>query len=69
MEENRLWKDDRHSHFWIEDGVLFESYHTIRGLRYRNRFYVEGLPDTDRCSPEMILRIESEFIENIQRTT
>ncbi len=62
MEDNKISKDRRHSHFWIEDGELFESYRTIRGLRYRHRFSVEGLPDTEKCSPEIILRIESEFV-------
>lgn len=49
-----LEKDKRHSHFWIEDGKLFESYHTIRGLRYRYRMDADGMPDTDKCSDEMI---------------
>ena len=55
-------RDKSHSHFWIEDGELFESYHTIRGLRYRNMFSVKGLPDTDKCQPDMIKYIEVEFL-------
>ncbi len=62
MEEKKIWKDEKHSHFWIEEEELFESYRTIRGLRYRHRFSVQGLPDTDKCSPETILLIESEFV-------
>ena len=57
-----LSRDKRHSHFWIEDGELFESYHTIRGLRYRHRFSVNGLPDTDKCQPDMIKYIEAEYL-------
>jgi hypothetical protein len=55
-------RDRRHSHFWIEDEELFESYHTIRGLRYRHRFGVNGLPDTDKCKPDMITYIEAEYL-------
>jgi len=57
-----LSRDRRHSHFWIEDGELFESYHTIRGLRYRHRFAVNGLPDTDKCQPDMLKYIEAEYL-------
>ncbi len=57
-----LWRHERHSHFWIEDGSLFESYHTIRGLRYRYMFEVEGLPDTDECPPDMLKYIEAEYL-------
>ena len=57
-----LLRDRMHSHFWIEDGELFESYHTIRGLRYRHRFAVNGLPDTDKCLPDMIKYIEAEYL-------
>jgi len=57
-----LWRDERHSHFWIEDEELHESYNTIRGLRYRWRLTVNGLPDTDRCADDMLLYIQSEFL-------
>jgi len=55
-------RDRRHSHFWIKDGELFESYHTIRGLRYRHRLSVDNLPDTDKCWPDMIRYIEAEYL-------
>lgn len=57
-----LWRDERHSHFWIEDEELYESYNTIRGLRYRWRLTVNGLPDTDRCPDDMLLYIQAEFL-------
>jgi len=59
---NYLIKDKKHSHFWIENGELFESYQTIRGLRYRHRFSVNDLPDTDKCQLDMIKYIESEYL-------
>ncbi len=30
----KITKRHNHHHFWIEDGVLYETYTTIRGLRY-----------------------------------
>ena len=60
--ESAVWKDEKHSHFWIEDGELYESYNTIRGLRYRHRFAVNGLPDTDKCHSDMIKYIEAEYL-------
>lgn len=55
--------DKNHSHFWIKDEELYESYETIRGMRYRHRFSVAGLPDTDECSESMILYISKEYLE------
>jgi hypothetical protein len=56
-----LTKDRRHHHFWIEDENLFESYSTIRGLRYRHIAQVKGMPDTDKCPDEMITYIQKEY--------
>ena len=30
----QLTKSNRHNHFWIEDNIVYESYGTLRGLRY-----------------------------------
>lgn len=60
-ENNVVMRDEKHSHFWIEGGELYESYKTIRGLRYRHRFAVNGLPDTDKCSESMITYIGKEY--------
>lgn len=45
--ETEITKDPRHDHYWIEDGFLHESYHTIRGLRWRTIMEGIKLPDTD----------------------
>lgn len=42
-------KSHNHSHFWVEDERLYESYETIRGLRYRLKKEVPGKPDSDNC--------------------
>jgi len=61
--ESAISKDLKHSHFWIEDQELYESYNTIRGLRFRHRFSVAGLVDTDKCSEAMILYISKEYLD------
>lgn len=30
----KLKPKHNHDHFWIEDNVIYESYKTIRGMRY-----------------------------------
>lgn len=42
-------KDPRHKFFWVEDERLFETYETIRGLRYRFKKDVPGKPDCDNA--------------------
>jgi hypothetical protein len=62
--DSALWKDEKHSHFWVEDGELYESYNTIRGLRYRHRLSVNGVADCDNCPLDMLLYIVKEYIED-----
>lgn len=61
--EITLTKDKNHDHFWIDEEMLFESYKTIRGLRYRPRLKVWGMPNSDKCTPEMITYIEKQFLQ------
>ena len=61
--DSAISKDKNHSHFWIEDEELYESYNTIRGLRYRHRFSVGGLVDTDKCSSVMMTYIGKEYVD------
>lgn len=62
QEPKKLFKDRRHHHYWIEDGILFETYQTIRGLRYRGILEVPNLPDNDKCDSDCITYIEKEFL-------
>lgn len=50
-------KDRRHHHFWIEDGILYETYWTIRGNRYRELYKV-NYPDRETVSDEELSKIE-----------
>jgi len=58
-----LCKDHNHDHYWIEDEELYESYNTIRGLRYRHIMTVRGMPDCDDCTGAMITYIEKEYLQ------
>lgn len=50
-------KRSNHSHFWIESCSLYESYNTIRGVRFQ--FISEILwPDTDFLNDAEMERIE-----------
>lgn len=41
-----IQKSHNHDHFWVEDKILYESYNTIRGMRYRKLFLID-YPDTE----------------------
>jgi hypothetical protein len=51
----------KHSHFWIENEILYESYQTVRGLRFMERKEVPGMPDEDNCSEECLNYIVKEY--------
>jgi len=55
-----ITKDKNHSHFWIESNKLYESYKTIRGLRYRLKGNI-NLPDTACCSGNILTRVDRAF--------
>ena len=52
-----------HDHFWIEDGVLYESYSTIRGMRYLKVMEVHGMPDEYYCSKDCLNYIAKEYCD------
>ncbi len=60
--DKKLIKKHNHDHFWIADGVLFESYRTLRGLRYMSKIEVPGMPDMDECDEATITHIEKEYL-------
>lgn len=62
IELKQLYKDRRHSHYWIDNGILSETYQTIRGLRYRDILDVSGEADNDRLSADEITYIEKEYL-------
>lgn len=57
-----LTKSKNHDHFFIDDGVLYESYNTIRGLRYMAVLNVAGMTDKDKLNEEDIKIINESFL-------
>jgi hypothetical protein len=57
-----LSKDRNHDHYWIDDDVLYESYRTLRGLRYRPVLEVFGMPNCEKCTDAMIIYIEKQYL-------
>lgn len=64
MEKSQLIKSHNHDHFWIEDNILFESYKTIRGLRYRSIMEVM-LQDNDKLSESEIEFINKSYFGKV----
>jgi len=54
----KIPKHPNHDHYWIDDEVLYESYKTIRGLRYIPILEVFGMPNCEKCTNDMIVEIE-----------
>jgi len=59
-----IHKRHNHSHFWIEDEILYESYNTIRGLRFMEIKEVPGMPNEEKCSEECLKYIVKEYYNN-----
>lgn len=54
-------KSHNHDYFWTENNVIYESYNTIRGLRYRELIQLDFYyPDHDKLSESQV-----EFLNNI----
>ena len=62
VEKPSVHKSHNHHHFWIEDGMLFESYSTIRGMRYRATMEVPEMPNTEFCSEEIMDQIAEKYL-------
>lgn len=57
VKTNSLYKDPGHSHYWICDETLWESYNTNRGLRSRYICDVIGQEDNDNCEEEELRKL------------
>jgi hypothetical protein len=55
-------KKDNHSHFFIDNEFLFESYNTIRGLRFLQVMPVLGMPNEKECSDYCLFYIVKEYL-------
>lgn len=52
MEKYLLQKHRNHTHWWIKDGYLNESYNTLRGVRFMTICKASGFENDDKCSDE-----------------
>jgi hypothetical protein len=55
-------KDEKHDHYWIDDDVLYETYRTLRGVRYRPVLEVFGMPNCEKCTEDMMVYIEKQYL-------
>ena len=55
-----ITKSHNHSHFWIDEGFLFETYRTFRGARQRFILEVPDEDDNHDCNKELIKKINDE---------
>lgn len=51
-----------HHHFWIKDGILYETYCVDDGYQFLYRFPVPGMPDKEHCSEACLTYIEKEYL-------
>ena len=61
MNEELVPKRHNHNHFWIENGILYESYNTLRGLRFLDVKEVPGMPDEEKCSENCLKYIYKNY--------
>lgn len=56
-----ITKSENHDHFWTENNVVYESYKTIRGLRFMEVVKLNfNYPDHEKLTDSMVL-----FLNNI----
>lgn len=59
-----LVKKHNHSHFWVEDNVVYESYNTIIGKRYMSVVEVE-MEDNGNLTDDDIEYVNMKIKENV----
>jgi len=56
-----ITKSNNHDHFWTENNIVYESYKTIRGLRFMEVAKLNfNYPDHEKLTDSMVL-----FLNNI----
>lgn len=65
MEAFQITKSHNHDHFWCENNIIYESYNTIRGLRFRQLIELNfNYPDKERLTETMIIFLNNIFKNN-----
>lgn len=68
---SELTKSENHSHFAVDQNLVYEMYRTIRGLRYRQIAAV-SFPDKEFLNAEDITQINNQlkkfhFLNHLQQ--
>ncbi len=63
MEPRQLKKSHNHSHFWVKDNCVYESYKTIRGIRFREIVEIV-FEDKEKLNQKDIRRINIILVAN-----
>lgn len=62
-----ITKSHNHHHFWTENNVVYESYNTLRGMRFRYIVILDfDYPDKDTLTE---LEINSLNSKNLEKST
>ena len=59
-----ITKSHNHHHFWTEDNIVYESYSTLRGLRFRQILKLSfNYPNHEKLTDTMVT-----FLNNILKS-
>ena len=65
-----LTKSHNHDHFWTENNVVYESYNTLRGIRFREVMFLKSnYPDKEILTQEEVDSINKIPVTEIQKVT
>lgn len=65
-----LTKSHNHDHFWTENNVVYESYNTLRGMRFREVMFLKSnYPDKEFLTQEEVDSINKIPIPEIAKVT
>lgn len=57
-----ITKSHNHFFFFVEDGILYEVYRTLRGERHRAILEVPGTEDTEHVTDSDIEMLQKKYI-------
>lgn len=58
----KFFINEKHLHFMIKNGVLYEVYNALNGVRVRHRIDVQGFEDCEKLTIEQVSEIEKLFL-------
>ena len=65
-----LIKSHNHHHFWTENNVVYESYNTLRGIRFREVMFLKSnYPDKEILTQQEIDAINKNTVQKTEKIT